>query len=268
MPSDLESMLQVFSVVGGRVEVPATSRFRFCLVPDWPTPSFSPLILVPGETMERSDLSAIERYFGDHPIVNPYVSATPYFNYLKGEGLYDEVQMTSILEGDGWVREENSLAVNLMRGVAPSKLPANLCTLVSSFAEGGLPSEYKELLWLGFNADDKYLALVEEVYAKANADTRTVMLRHADGDVVAAGTVSIRGKCGFFTWGTVHPAYRDRGFHRFLLQACRSVAVEAGARTCALTTRNPRIRARCEEIVELVICRKQNAQVPQVGAVD
>jgi hypothetical protein len=264
---DIESKLAVFSVLGADVDLDTRSRFRFHWVRSWPTPSFSPLVLLPGERLEASDLAAVEGYFAEHPNHNRAVSDRPYFNFFEGDGLYDTGRIAALCAEHGWTIEDRPLAINLMHGDQTVALPAGHQVAVARFAERGLPDEYQALVRAGFRADDEYLSWMDRACAEAPADSYIVLL-HGDAGVVAGGTVSVRGALGFLSWGTVGERHRNQGYHRLLLSVCRSAAAAAGGRISALTTRNAMVRGRCDEVVELYICRKgqSNGPGPRAGA--
>src|SRR5215470_5638583 len=94
--NEMIATLDVFSVLGETPVDFESDKFRFYTVPGWESPSFSPLVLLPGETLERSDLEQIEEFVRRHPIRNPALNPAPYFNFFAGEGLYDTVTIKTV----------------------------------------------------------------------------------------------------------------------------------------------------------------------------
>jgi hypothetical protein len=248
--------MAAFEVLGHKMPGPSADRFLFYLVPDWPTPSFSPLLLLPGQGLDNADIKRIEELYTKVRNANPHVKDTPYLTLLRGESLYDLEALQRTLGEAGWQIEDKALSINVFRGPPHARLPEHHVAEVIEFSERGLPPQYCDLLRAGFGADEAYLLHVRGTFARATARTQIVLVRNAAGEVVSGGAASVRGNLGFLTWGTVTAACRDMGYHRVILNQCLSVAASAGAEIGILTTRNDRVRGRGHTMTELLICRK------------
>jgi hypothetical protein len=256
MTRDLTAVLDVFSVLGERVTDFDLQKFRVYLLPGWHSPSFSPLVLLPGESLELGDLRRIEELVRKHAIQNPTLSPAPYFNFFAGEGLYDMEQIRAVCAEAGWVIDKDPLSIEVLGERLPVRVrPSLYVTLVDS-GRSGLHREYQDIIRRNFNADDNYLRAVEGVYRDAKAESYTVLIGMIGTPAIAGGTVSIRKKLSFLTWGCVNTEYRNKGIHRLLISACSTVAMSHGVSTCAFATRNKLIRRKWDRYVEMFICRK------------
>jgi hypothetical protein len=248
---------ETFGVLGRKSDALPPSRFAFFLVDNWPTPSFSPLLLLPGNTLCAHDLPRIEQLYATLRVANAAVTDTPYLTILKQDGVHDLRGLDASLAAADWHREPKPLLLKVFTRQPDRSLPADHVTDITDFAPGRMPAAYCDLLHAGFGSDDDYLAQVEATFAGASARTQIVLIRNRDGAVVAGGAVSVRDRMAFLTWGTVAPAWRDHGYHRYILNHCLATAVAAGARVSALTTRNDRVGGRHDSALEMYICRKR-----------
>jgi hypothetical protein len=246
------AFLEAFEVLGRRYQT-APGKFEFVLVPDWPTPSFSPLVLDPKENLNPADLRMLEHFFLCVRSPNRGVVDTPYLTILQ-DGRPERLDhIDEVLRAVGWGRDRKPLTVNIFHGPVSPTLPPGVEAEVVA-ANGRLPPAYAELLRAGFGADDVYLDYVEAAFRMAPSPT-WILLLYAQGEVVAGGSVTVGAPWAFLTWGTVLPAQRGKGYHRPLLDSCRALGAARGARASALTTRNERVMGRCDEMIELFICR-------------
>jgi GNAT superfamily N-acetyltransferase len=245
--------LGAFETLGTR-HPGAPSKFNFVLSPHWTTPSFSPLVLNPTEVLHVSDLRAVEQLFAKVRSPNRHVPDTPYLAILKDRYANGLEQLDHVLQAGGWLRDERSFTINFFHGSATAAIPEGLTVEVVPFFGDPLPSPYANLLRAGFGADTDYVSYVEKVFRAASSPTWIVLLRLKD-EVIAGGAVSVRSPWAFLTWGTVLPAHRGKGYHQALLNSCRTVGNAHGAHASVLTTRNPLVMGRGDEMVELIICR-------------
>lgn len=258
MMKNFEMVIQSFSVLGEMPKDFDNSNFKFFLIPNWETPCFSPIILLPGKHIGPSDLKSIETYFQKYPIKNSALKNSPYFNFFMGKGLYNVESLTKTCVETGWVIDQDPLTVNLLEKPIEINLPPGFHIVVSNIFDSPISDDYKDIIRLNFNADEQYLEYVEGVYRHSEAHSYTVIIRSKDDQPVGGGTVSIRNKLAFFTWGAVNEKYRGNGFHEILLAACRMIASSYGVKHCALTTRNNYIRRKSDSFAEMYICRKSN----------
>lgn len=238
---------------------PGSPSFCGFVVQRWMTPSFSPIILRPGMPIGTTELEAIDEFFRRHPIDNPALDSRPYFLILRGK--VGERVMNAVGEHTEWCVDPTPLSLECSRIAShTAEGVASQGMLVSERPTLPLPSDYEVLLRRSFGADDNYLAAVESAFRDSDASSITVLLRSPDESPLAGGTVSVRGTMAFLTWGCVDPAARGLGLHRHLVAACAKVAAANGATSYALTTRNPRVRGRCDVQCELFICRRGQSQ--------
>jgi hypothetical protein len=248
--------IEVFGVLGRKLEA-LPERFVFYLVDNWPTPSFSPLLLLPDSDLGKQDLPQLEQLYSTVRIANSTVKDTPYFTFIKQDGLYDVPSLEAALSAADWHKEDKPLLVKIFTGDPDCSLPEDHTTEVTEFSRAGFPAAYLDLLREGFAADDAYVSHMEKTFSGSSARTQIVLIRNPEGKVVAGGAVSVRDRMGFLTWGTVARAWQGSGYHRFILNHCRAAGASAGARMSALTTRNDRVSGRCDWLLELFICRKR-----------
>lgn len=252
---NLKIAIEVFSVLGKTPKNFTNRNFKFYLVHNWQIPSLSPIILLPGKSIDSSDLKSIKTYFQKYPIKNSALKNVPYFNFFKGRGLYDIESIESICEENKWVIDPDPITINLMQKPIPMNLPPGFHIVVHNSSNPGIADDYKDILRINFNADEKYIEYVDSVYRQTKAHSYTVLIRCNDGHSVGGGTVSIRNRFAFFTWGAINEHYRNRGFHEMLLAACKMIATSYGVEACALTTRNKYIKRKSDSFIEMYICR-------------
>jgi hypothetical protein len=248
--------IEAFGVLGRKVEA-LPERFVFYLVPNWPTPSFSPLLLLPGSDLGEQDLTQLEQLYSTVRVANATVKDTPYFTFIKQDGLYDVPRLDAALTSADWYKEDKPLLVKIFTDAPDCSLPEGHTTEVTEFSRTGFPAAYLDLLRDGFAADDAYVSHMERTFSGSNARTRIVLIRNPEGTVVAGGAASVRERMGFLTWGTVARTRRNNGYHRYILNHCLAAGASAGARMSALTTRNEHVSGRCDLLLELYICRKR-----------
>jgi GNAT superfamily N-acetyltransferase len=250
------SALDVFSVLGRPPDDLQAPKFHGFITPHWETPSFSPLVLRPGETLEREDLRQLEGFFRRHPIRNAALSQVPYFTFFEDLPAQDVAAIRATCAAAGWEVERDPLSIDFLAlPMAIPSMPAVRVRVVDTTG-GHLPPEYREIIRRNFKADDAYLDRVASAFRTADAQSFTVLLAPGDDAPVAGGTLSIRDGLGFLTWGAVDPHHRHQGLHRRLLSACAAVGSARGAQRCAFTTRNREIRGRWHDCVHLCICRR------------
>jgi len=252
---DRLTALDAFGVLGRRYTSIPAARFVFYLVDSWPTPSFSPLLLRPGIRLVRDDLDHAESLYRRVRCANPHVKDLAYLTVIADADLSDPGGLSGTLAEAGWQQEGRPLSINIFSAAVPLRLPPGHAADIVD-ATDGLPATYCDLLRSGFNSDPSYLTWLRAAFSGSDAPTRIATIRNQTGAVVAGGAVSVRGELGFLTWGTVAPAWRDRGYHSVLLNYCLALSGQMGATTSILTTRNDRVRGRYDRRLELTICRK------------
>lgn len=257
MDKHLDIALEVFSVLGEPPDDFQNDKFKFYRVRNWETPSFSPLVLLPGARITEPDIEYIEEYFVRHPVSNRDIKNTPYFNFFGGSGLYDGQALRKICGKMGWSVDPNPLKVNLLQNAVAINLPRGFIISIYNSFEDGIPEAYKEVLRRNFNANDEYIRNVGSVFRNEDICSYTILIESHDGETVGGGSVSIRNGFGFLTWGAVNEQYRNRGFHGVLLAACKSVAAAYGVNVCGYTTRNKFIVDKRDYGAEMYICRKE-----------
>lgn len=246
--------LDVFTVLANQIQFLRPDKFKSYHVSGWESPSFSPIILLPGMSLDEADLQDIEQFFCTHPIQNPALNPAPYFNFFRAGGNEDEAVRFKLAE-HGWQIDPDPLSIEFVDlGASSPSIPGLKLQVLD--AASGLHPEYRELLAHEFAGDERYLDAVERVYRRSPARSYTVLVGPAGGAATAGGTVSVRGDTAFMSWGCVSARCQNRGLHRLLVSGCAAVADERGARVCAFTTRNARIRKRWSRYLELWICRK------------
>jgi len=256
MSHGLSNVLDFFSVLGEASTDFGRGKFDFHRVEGWLSPSFSPLVLLPGRSLNHADLESIEEYIRQHPIRNPALNPAPYFNFFTQEGLYNTEAIRSVCNAAGWTIDEDPLSVEFVTDRKPVSTPPGIVVTVVDATNSGLHPEYREVLRRNFRADEAYLSEVEMAYRRARALSYTVLLGSDTGVTLGGGTISMRNSLGFLTWGSINPEYRNQGLHRLLLSACVKVAMNHGVKTCAFTTRNKFIRRKWDSFSEMHICRK------------
>lgn len=252
----IETAIDIFSVLGESPKDFTNNNFKFYLVPNWETPSFSPIVLLPGSNINQVSLEGIEAYFKRHPIKNLAIKNVPYFNFIKGKGLYNVKKIKALCQKLGWIIDPIPLRVNLLLKQIPLDLPKGFNYVVYNSYDQGIPEVYKDVLKSNFNADDDYLKNVESVYKNESIQSYTTLVKDHNGRCIGGGTVSIRNGFGFLNWGSVIEAYRNMGFHQVLLAICKSIATSYDIKVCGYTTRNKFILNKCDKSVAMYICRK------------
>jgi hypothetical protein len=254
---NLKRAFKVFSVLGQKPKDFHNNKFSFYLLKNWETPSFSPLILNPGHNLTKNDLNYIENYFYNHPITNHSLKTFPYFNFFHDPNNYDFNLIESLCRRCNWTIDLNPLRVNLLEHPLVIDLPdAQQYYEIYQLTERDLHNDYKQLLRLNFNADNKYIEYVKQIYNTTRFYSWTVLIRSLNGACIGGGTVSIRNKIAFLTWGCVKEPYRNQGFHYSLLAGCKMIATSYNAYLCGYTTRNQFILNKSDITVEMYICRK------------
>jgi hypothetical protein len=245
--------LSTFQVLGEWKSEPNQPRLWFSLVRHWLTPSFSPIQIMPGETISPGLLEVVERVHQQHRTrANPYVAQTPYFTVLRGS--FNDQELQPVLRA-GWARDSEPLALDIMIGGASAVLSPDLTHAEERLTGSRFDADYAALLKSSFGGGDDYVDLVKATFAEASAETSIVSLRRGNA-MVAAGSVSVRRELALLSWGAVHPNFREQGLHKLLVAACRAAAVARGAKRTMLVTRNSRVRGRGDTTLELDIFRK------------
>lgn len=257
MNKHLNIALEVFSVLGKTPEDFINDKFKFYCVHNWETPSFSPIVLLPGEYITEPDIKYIEDYFKKHPITNRDIKNTPFFNYFGDKGLYDDQAIKQICDKMGWSIDPNPLSVNLLQSPIQINLPRGFSISIYNSFENGITEAYKDVLRHNFNANVEYIKNVECAYNDETINSYTILIKSHNEECVGGGSVSLRNGFGFLTWGAVNEQYRNRGFHQVLLAACKSIATAYGVNVCGYTTRNRFIVDKCDSSIEMYICRKE-----------
>jgi len=253
-PSAFETAIACYGVLGEQVVDFPHDSFTYVRVEGWETPSFSPLLLRPNQPLRPADLRIIEAFFEQHPITNPAIEHSPYINVIQASGVRIDSVRSACAEM-GWIVDPDPLLLNLLHELKVVTAPNGFAIEVHPLDAGQLPPAYRALIRAGFAATDEQLDYITR--ALSRRPSWAVLLRESSGAIAAGGTVSVRGATGFLTWGTVDPACRQRGLHQVLLDACWSVAGKQGAARCAYATRNRLIRDKCDDRVDLLICRKR-----------
>ncbi|MCP3660217.1 MAG: hypothetical protein GY830_07900 [Bacteroidetes bacterium] len=254
---NFNELIKIFSVLGEKSRYFKNNNFIFNLVPNWETPSFSPILLIPGETLEKKDLEYVENYFKNHPIINSAVEKTPYFNFIKGEK--DDIESIKLVcKKFNWSFDPAPLRINILEKPIAINMPSDFSFTVYKFSKiNGLVQEYKDIVKTNFDLNEQSIKFIEDSYKNKKAKSYTVLINTQDRQCVGGGTVSIYDQRAFFTWGSINKLYRGKGFHQLLLAVCKMIATSYGIDTCAYATRNKFIKNKCDSYIEMYICRKK-----------
>lgn len=232
---------------------------RAAIIPQWEGPSFSPIVLAGGSLPDDSVTSLVERRFEDAPITNSYLNPEPYL-LVPGMDL-DQAPRAyrEAFKNLGWHVEDDPLSFNLLQPPKPLVVPERHTVTITDSGREGLAADYRALLGRSFGLGPGVLDRLSELFLRSDAVTLTLGVNDASGELVAAGSVSIRERYAMLTWGTVDQACRGRDIHRTLIGGCVSLAASYGADRCWLSTRNPRVRSKWDGSYELYIARRDTA---------
>lgn len=246
---------RLFSVLGTTPKDFLNSKFCYLHTPYWPTPSFSPLTLLPDNSLTRHDIQYIENYFENHPISTPSLLQTPYLTLLDFKHYSNINEIQNQLSQHGWSIDKNPLIISLIKAPIRVNNAARYEVVTKNIKKTGISSDYGTLIKENFFNDNDYVKCINELFTTAKSHSYTILLKNKN-DIIGGGTISLNTNAAFLTWGAIHKKYRNQGFHKHLLAHCTQIAFDKGITLCGLTTRNPYIKDRTENIIKLFICRK------------
>lgn len=242
---DFLAALSFFEILGAKVADLLPQQFAARILVGWINPSFSPILLLPGEQPDGAALEGIKAFLREQWQKDPRGECAAYFNSVK------PLRVTA----NGWCLDPRPMSLEIFMAGRALDLPPGIRPDIVDPCGLGLPSEYRALLRRNFGADDDYLGAVERAFLNPAASSKTVLLRNDEGTPMAGGTISVKANLGFLSWGTVDHGYRGRGLHKLLISSCLKAAGEQGAVECALTTRNAQISGRGNRSLKMYIHR-------------